>query len=175
MESKTKSTAFELDLDAGKIAEIEAARIVEDTTGNTVIWPKDDGYEPAFDFKEDLRHTDSEFFERRYEVKFDRLSKTSGNVAIEYMYKGKPSGILATRSDVYVIVYHKEGAMYACFISRNVLLLELFNAIKDGATSHKITKGGDGLESKLLLLKVSHLETLSGAKICKLEQSSLGM
>lgn len=38
---------------------------------------------------------------KKVEVKYDRKAHQTGNVYIEYMYKGSPSGISHTQSDVY--------------------------------------------------------------------------
>jgi hypothetical protein len=44
------------------------------------------------------------------EVKSDRMSKTTGNVAIEYSYGGEPSGIEATKAEWWV--YITEDTLY---------------------------------------------------------------
>lgn len=53
--------------------------------------------------------------ERRLEVKYDIYESKSGNVALEYYNPRKrmPSGINATKSDIWVFVL-KDGAVWAC-------------------------------------------------------------
>jgi|LUML01.1.fsa_nt_gb hypothetical protein len=38
------------------------------------------------------------------EVKTDRIAHRTGNLAVEYMYNGKPSGILTTKADEWFFV-----------------------------------------------------------------------
>ena len=42
------------------------------------------------------------------EVKLDTKSMTTGNFAIEYSYRGEPSGIAATTADYFVLVVPKQ-------------------------------------------------------------------
>lgn len=44
--------------------------------------------------------------DKKVEVKYDRKAHQTGNVYIEYMYKGAPSGISHTESDVYCYKLH---------------------------------------------------------------------
>lgn len=59
--------------------------------------------------------------EKTYEVKRDKKSDTSGNVWIEYMCNGEPSGIYTSKADV--IVYKLGDKFY--YADRVKLIIEL--------------------------------------------------
>lgn len=59
--------------------------------------------------------------EKTYEVKRDKKSDTSGNVWIEYMCNGEPSGIYTSKADV--IVYKLGDKFY--YADRIRLIIEL--------------------------------------------------
>ncbi len=45
----------------------------------------------------------------RFECKFDRMSQSTGKVAIEGNYKGKPSGLTTTKAEFWLIGFYLDG------------------------------------------------------------------
>tara|TARA_R110002110_G_scaffold98594_5_gene252270 strand:+ start:6827 stop:7198 length:372 start_codon:yes stop_codon:yes gene_type:complete len=67
------------------------------------------------DFKYDLeiglegeRIVDDLFKNKRIEVKRDSWIGRSGNIAVEYESRGKPSGIAKTQADYWLFIFSKE-------------------------------------------------------------------
>jgi len=75
------------------------------------------------------------------EVKTDKKSKETGNIAIECQYKGKYSGIRTTTADWWCIIYYDNGWKYA-FIETETLssLCDNFSPVPagDSAICHLI-------------------------------------
>lgn len=86
-----------------------------------------------------------------FEVKYDRRCYETGNIAVEYAYKEKPSGIEATGSTHWILVTKKE-----------VLILsvkKLKELIK--TRQYKKTVGGDDNQSRLYLIPLHDLRVIS--------------
>lgn len=106
----------------------------------------------GYDLRLDLRDLkDHPYFERRYEVKHDRGAPRTGNVAIELTCRGKPSGIIASTADYWVIVVGST----AHFIEVAVLRFEVF------CSSYARIQGGDDQASVIVLVPVSRLKQLA--------------
>ncbi len=86
----------------------------------------------------------------KYEIKCDRLSIKTGNLAIEYECNNKPSGITSTEADNYLYFIIKPNDEYDLY---NVPVGYLKNMCKDCRS----VKGGDGYRSKMYLLKKEKL------------------
>jgi hypothetical protein len=87
--------------------------------------------------------------EEKMEVKYDRLSKETGNVAIEFAYCDKPSGIEATIANRWCIVFGKEDGWFFAFIDIDIL--------KGLCSGKRVVNGGDGNMSKMYLVPVVDL------------------
>lgn len=75
----------------------------------------------------------------RIEVKFDKIEARTSNVAVEYGKPGgAPSGITATRSDLWVYVLRRPLAAYVC----RVECLRRF--VKDNVPFRTLQGVGDG-------------------------------
>jgi len=81
------------------------------------------------------------------EVKTDREWQRIGNVAIEYKYRDKPSGISTTEAQIYVYVLDGVSAFWYVGVD------ELKTFLKN--TACKRVKGGDDNMSDLILLTLS--------------------
>ena len=81
----------------------------------------------------------------RFECKYDKMSSITGNLALEYAYNGKPSGIKVTKADYWVQVM--DGDVW---IAHTQAILQLLFA---GYRRMMKVKGGDGGNSSMLLLK----------------------
>ena len=78
------------------------------------------------------------------ELKRDVLSATTGNYAIEYLFKGKPSGISTTTSTIFAIQTDTHFHLY------HTSKLKAF--LKANWKQLKHTKGGDDGETELILV-----------------------
>jgi hypothetical protein len=90
-----------------------------------------------------------------YEIKSDNISYNSGNMCIEYLYKGQPSGINATIADFwgyFVLKPNKEFDLYV------IPTFELKQLLKDNKKYIRDIKGGDNRNSNLYLISLSLLE-----------------
>ena len=88
----------------------------------------------------------------KVEVKTDREWQKTGNVALEYLYKGEPSGISSTHANIYVYVLDGINAFWYCGVN------ELKTYLKNIKT--KRVKGGDGNQSDLILLTLSQFHAI---------------
>lgn len=88
--------------------------------------------------------------EYKVEVKSDRLSAKTCNLAIEYECSNKPSGINATTANfwMYFIVYDNKEECYKIPVD------ELKEIIKDCKT----VAGGDGYRARMYLLNKSKVK-----------------
>lgn len=89
----------------------------------------------------------------KIEVKTDFLVSKTGNVAIEFECRGKPSGIKTTTADWWVIVL--EGKQYDSEVAIMIRTKRLFNLCKKYA-AHTV-KGGDDMLSRMVLIPVKEL------------------
>jgi len=83
------------------------------------------------------------------EVKIDRLATKTGNIALEYGYNGKLSGIEVSTSDCYCFVIEKTDNYELNFIKTS----ELKRIIAE--TEHRIVKGGDNKSADIHLLPLT--------------------
>jgi hypothetical protein len=123
------------------------------------------GGKPAPDFDLDLKF--GEFHEQllfqslskagnvTVEVKTDRLAVKTGNLAVEFRYKGRPSGIQTTKSDEYFfVVVEQDGSIrYRLNIPTAKLRAIAYSRYKSGF----ITKGGQYNASEMILIPIISL------------------
>ncbi|PIY10223.1 MAG: hypothetical protein COZ18_06480 [Flexibacter sp. CG_4_10_14_3_um_filter_32_15] len=82
-----------------------------------------------------------------FEVKNDLMAEKTGNIAIEFESRGKPSGVSTTKADYWV--YKFSNMFY--IIERTVLVNELVNK----GNYSRIVNGGDyGSNTMMYLVKV---------------------
>ncbi len=125
---------FNEDLKIGELAQDYVADILSDHFNREVFTSTDLAYDLYLDNG------------RKIEVKYNRMTEKTGNVAFEYEYKGKPSGI--KKSPAHYWVYLIGGTVY--LTTRDKLLLWFLHNHND---CKKVT-GGDGNHSKLILLNM---------------------
>lgn len=89
----------------------------------------------------------------KYEVKCDRLSYKTSNIAIEYECNNKPSGISTTTADyfAYFILSGKDKSMYTLFIVPTEYIRK---KIKEKYYMYETT-GGDRHLSRMYLFNVN--------------------
>ncbi len=90
----------------------------------------------------------------RVEVKRDFCSATTGNVAVEYRCRGKPSGIATTEAQWQAFIlsgdYHDEIVIL-------IKTERLRNLLKKNKERFKHVQGGDDDQSSLVLLPLPEL------------------
>jgi hypothetical protein len=86
----------------------------------------------------------------KVEVKTDFMTQKTGNIAVEFESRGKPSGIAVTKADHWA--FHIPG--------KCTVLLET-ERLKELCRMYykmgKITNGGDNMTSKLVLIPITNL------------------
>lgn len=123
------------------------------------------GSKPAPDFDLDLKF--GEFHEQllfqslsktgnvTVEVKTDRLTVKTGNLAVEFRYRGRPSGIQTTKADEYFfVVVEENGSIRYRFNIPTARLKKIAHSrFKDGFT----IRGGQNNDSEMVLVPVESL------------------
>jgi hypothetical protein len=88
------------------------------------------------------------------EVKTDFMVDKTGNVAIEYESRGKPSGISTTQSSHWAIIFSGQ-------YNKELTILIEVNRLKRISREYykkgKVVKGGDNNTSKLILIPIEKL------------------
>ena len=100
---------------------------------------------------------DMQLGNRKIEVKTERdIWKTTGNIAIELRYKGQPSGLSTTDSNVWVHLLSYKGVIEGGFMFKVALLKDKIKKLhKDGDL--KMVMGGDDNMSQMALLPIKEL------------------
>jgi len=93
----------------------------------------------------------------RCEVKTERdIWQTTGNIAIEYRWKGKPSGISVTDAHWWIHCLSVGGKNIGMLTFRvDWLRRRIKVMLKDGTA--QVKPGGDNNGAKLILLKISRI------------------
>ena len=109
-------------------------------------------------FTEDLKYGKRhEKFVRKsredYELKTDRLSHKTGNVFVEFESRGKESGIITSKSDIWLfkIVNKSDKHLFSVEIPLDRLRKKVYNS------TYRIVRGGDNLTSKGYLVPLQDL------------------
>jgi hypothetical protein len=84
-----------------------------------------------------------------YELKTDYLFEKTGNVAIEYRYKGNPSGLFSSVANYFVIEIPK-----SYIVIERKLFIEW---LREHHQELKKVYGGDNNQSQLILIKPSQI------------------
>ena len=88
-----------------------------------------------------------------YELKTDRLSHKTGNVFVEFESRGKESGIITSKSDIWLfkIVDKNDKHLFSIEIPLDRLRKKVYNS------TYRIVRGGDNLTSKGYLVPLQDL------------------
>ena len=129
---------FEKDLAQGKKYEVESLNHLDYDT-----YEMKEGYFKEYDLTIFKDGTPT-----KIEVKSDRQASSTGNMAIEYECKNKPSGLSATKADywIYFVVHKDKDECY------KIPTDELRELVKD---CRKV-RGGDNYMSRMYLLKMDN-------------------
>jgi len=95
----------------------------------------------------------------KVEIKTERDTwLTTGNIAIEYEYKGRPSGIATTEADWWIHALSLNDKVSMAFIWRvdslKNFLRPVFKPGSQYVSALKLVVGGDGNHSRLILLPI---------------------
>ncbi len=89
------------------------------------------------------------FAKKTIEVKTERdWWETTGNIALEYEYNGKPSGVYKTESDYWFHRLEKKNGEFCTLVFPTPVLRELVDKYKDKKSKYV----GDGKKAKCVLL-----------------------
>lgn len=133
---------FQEDLTQGEKAELY---VVEQLKLEYPSLRKEYGYNKAYDLIDDDGYT--------VEVKYDRESIKTGNIAFEYKYNGRPSGISTSTALDWVQIYFYKYWVFSQIRTKN---LKMF--LKLNSKYFKKTMGGDNNKSHILLVPVSYFD-----------------
>ena len=102
-----------------------------------------------------------------FEVKSDRYSNT-GNMALEIMDDGKPSGVSVSKANVFIYNYTNlsDDYVFLYFIP----LDKLKTLLKENESTLRIIKGGDNKEASIVLLPMAKYK--ESFKVIKLPKVS---
>ena len=124
--------------------------------------------EKDIDFNKDLTYGKlgetlaNEIFQGNFdaEVKTERnIWESTGNIAIEYLCKGKPSGISTCKSQLWIHFLSVDGNIKSGFIFNRKQLKEY---IKNNFYKLNKTKGGDNKDSDMVLLNSKNIMEVCG-------------
>lgn len=86
----------------------------------------------------------------KVEIKHERLTNFTGNLAIEYESRGKKSGIAITTADWWIVFIDDEWGEPTSFVGLHIPELKRF--LKLNWNRLRKTRGGDENTSQLILL-----------------------
>ena len=102
---------------------------------------------------------------KKIEVKTERGQwARTGNIAIEYEYKGKPSGIATTQATYWFQILEIDGKEFCTLMLKTDILKKLLKLTKNAKT----VMGGDDRQSKLVLLPIKDI--FNAAEECLLSE-----
>ena len=100
---------------------------------------------------------DMQLGNRKIEVKTERdIWKATGNIAIELRYRGNPSGLSTTDSNVWVHLLSYKGVIEGGFMFKVDLLKEKIKKLHKSGDL-KMVMGGDDNMSQMALLPIKDL------------------
>lgn len=88
---------------------------------------------------------------KRIEVKTDRIAHITGNVAVEYRYRGRPSGIATTEADYWAFILYDMTTIIM------VPTDKLKSIARQKYKQDQITLGGDENASEMILIPINEL------------------
>lgn len=88
---------------------------------------------------------------KRIEVKTDRIAHVTGNIAVEYRFRGRPSGISTTEADYWAFLLYDMTTIIM------VPTEKLKGIARDRYKKDEITLGGDDNASEMILIPIEEL------------------
>ena len=94
---------------------------------------------------------------KKIEVKTERdIWKTTGNIAVEIRYKGQPSGLSTTDSNVWIHLLSYNGQIESGFLFSVPKLKEMVKSLIKGKIARIVMCGDDNL-SQIVLIPIKEL------------------
>ena len=88
---------------------------------------------------------------KRIEVKTDRIAHITGNVAVEYRFRGRPSGISTTEADYWAFLLYDMTTIIM------VPTEKLKDIARERYKRNQVTIGGDDNVSEMILIPIEEL------------------
>lgn len=148
---KTGNYNFHLDLAQAQKTEEEISQLLTNYGFSTIHFNNDNQYDLLLEKK------GKEF---KLEIKEDFRCGATGNVAVEYESRGKLSGILTSKSDLYMYKMNfleSQGGVKYYLMSKNALI----NVIKAKKYFRRVNGGDKGSNTMMYLFKTKELEAIS--------------
>ena len=98
------------------------------------------------------------FENKKIEVKRDNWVGRTGNIAIEYKSRGKPSGIATTQADYWIIMFSREYQDKFMFI---IEIQRLKEVTKKYFNKGSIKKMGDSNTSSAVLIPIKEINNFA--------------
>ena len=116
-------------------------------------------FEYVLEFGQEGEGIIADMFEnKKIEVKRDNWVGRTGNVAIEYKSRGKPSGIATTQADYWIIMFSREYQDKFMFIIETQRLKEV---TKKYFNKGSIKKMGDSNTSSAVLIPIKEINNFA--------------
>lgn len=160
---KTSTNGFKEDLLNGQLVEKELIKILQ-SRGNTLLEHTiNNGCDTRYDIKIESKSKKV----LTIEVKDDKMSEFTGNLAIEFQCNKKPSGISVSEADYYAIktTINNKGVKETMFILIRTQILKQFIA----NNNCRVVSGGDWYRNKMYLVDRSKLLSQLKTTILKYE------
>lgn len=160
---KTSKNHFIGDLLNGQLVERDLIKILQ-SRGNILL---EHTINNGIDTRYDVKILTKTGTTTTIEVKDDKMSEFTGNLAIEFQCNNKPSGLSVSEADYYAIktTINNKGVKETMFILIRTQILKQF--INDN--NCRVVSGGDGYRSKMYLLERSKLLSQTKTTILKYE------
>ena len=136
--------SFNLDLEFGNIYEKKLVDIIPNDS-----YIIKEGYFPYYDVE-----ITKDNIITKYEVKADRNTYKTGNIAIEYKCKGIPSGISKTQADYYAYYIVKPYNIFELYIIPTDIIKNKINSNE----YKRIIFGGDNKNSEMYIFSLELFE-----------------
>jgi len=148
---------FSKDLEVATKTEEKIAEVLARVTGSTIKRLNNNR-----DYDILIERKGRDFY---IELKEDFMAAKTGNIAVEYECRGKPSGISTSKSDVYAYLVHESATKQSLFLTD---VKKLKDAINKRMFFREVSGGDAGSNTRMYLFK-KHVFTEMSTKICDFE------
>lgn len=146
---------FSKDLEIANKTEEKIADVIARVTGSTIKRLNNNR-----DYDILIERKGRDFY---IEVKEDFMAAKTGNIAVEYECRGKPSGISVSKSDIYAYLIHESEKKQSLVLTD---VKKLKEAINKRMFYREVTGGDAGSNTRMYLFKKQVFEQMS-TKICE--------
>lgn len=149
---------FSKDLAVAQRTEEKIAEVLSRVTGSTIKMLNDNR-----DYDILMERKGRDYY---IEVKEDFMAAKTGNIAVEYECRGKPSGISTSKSDVYAYMIHESNVKQVLYLTDTKKLKE---AINKRMFFREVSGGDAGSNTRMYLFRKDVFTGMS-TKICDFEK-----